>query len=519
MRNISKRFGLVRALAGVDVDIYAAEIHALCGENGAGKSTLMKILSGLLTPDEGEIFLWGTPFHGLSARQAIAQGIGMVHQHFTLVPPLSVAENIVLGCEPTRFGFLSHAEAAAAVARLEAYFSLGVDPKRPVEELTVGEKQRVEIAKALYRGAKILVLDEPTAVLTPREVRQLFDLLRRLAEGGTGIVLITHKLDEVMEASTRITVLRQGRTVARFFTANVSAPEVARAMVGENMLPSLEAGSREGRGGEPVLEVVHLTVKGRGDRPAVRDVSFEVRAGEVVGIAGVEGNGQSELVQAIVGLRRPSRGEIRILGSSPGNVRSRLASGLAHIPEDRHTQGLILDMIVAENLVLGREWEVPFLGVGRRALSQRLAPVLDRHDIRPRRPDAAIRFLSGGNQQKVVVARELGRGARVIVAAHPTRGVDVGAVARIWQEIRTARSAGAGILLVSADLDEIFALTDRVLVMYGGTIVAALETARTSADEVGLSMTGATRGAPPTPPGDTLRPNGTRAHSDNEATP
>jgi simple sugar transport system ATP-binding protein len=498
LRGVTKRFGAVLANDAVDLAVTAGEIHALCGENGAGKSTLMRIAYGLLTPDAGEVLLDGAPLPPGSPAEAIRRGLGMVHQHFALVPTLTVAENLVLGAEPRRRGLFDRRAADAAVRTLEERYALGLAPTRLVGELNVGEQQRLEIAKVLHRGARVLVLDEPTAVLTPPEVRQLFGIVRELKRAGRAVVVITHKLDEVMALSDRITVLRRGRVVARLATAETTPAAVARAMVGHDLAPDATPAAPPPEGARIVLEVAHLTVaRGRG-APAVDDVSLTVRAGEILGVAGVEGNGQTELVEALAGLT-PARGRLLLDGRALGplDVRARFAAGLAHVPEDRHRRGLVLDLTAGENLALGREDAIAApLGLWPGALARAAAPLLARYDVRPPDPAAPARAFSGGNQQKLVLARELARGARLILAAHPTRGVDVGAVARIWSELRAARGAGAAILLVSADLGEIFALADRIVVFYGGRVAATLDPRTASAEEVGRHMTGAAPGPP-----------------------
>ena len=494
LKGVTKRFGPVLAVGDVDFAAAAGEIHALCGENGAGKSTLMKILYGLLRPDAGAVLVDGVPLRRHSPAQAIDRGIGMVHPHFTLVPTLTVAENLALGREPRRLGLLDLGAARAAVLRLMERFALGLAPDRLVADLSVGEQQRVEIAKVLHRGARVLVLDEPTAVLTPPEAQQLFGILRELRAAGSAVVLITHKLDEVMQVSDRVTVMRHGRVVARLETRDTTPAAIARAMVGHEIAAEPNhTGAAPSPDVAPVLAVEDLTVETRAGVLALDHVSLELRPGEILGIAGVEGNGQTELVEALAGLRPARRGRVRLGGVDlgPAGVRARFAAGLAHVPEDRHRRGLVLDLSLAENLLLGREAEVGFFGFWPGALAARAAPVLERHDVRPARPEAAARTLSGGNQQKLVVARELGRHARVILAAQPTRGVDVGAVVRIWQDLRAARAAGAAVLLVSADLQELFTLADRLLVMYRGRVAAEVDPRTTTPEEVGLHMTGA----------------------------
>ncbi|MDQ6886420.1 MAG: ABC transporter ATP-binding protein [Gemmatimonadota bacterium] len=509
MRGIDKRFGAVRANRGASLEVAAAEIHALVGENGAGKSTLMRILAGLYTPDAGVVEVNGRDVTGWSTAQSISAGVGMVHQHFMLVPPLTIAENVVLGREPRRGVAVDMARAVLEVQGIAEQFGFAVDARRCVKELSVGEAQRVEILKTLFRGARILILDEPTAVLSPPEVRELWRVLRRLRDGGGTIVLITHKLDEVMDVSDQITVMRQGRTVGRMPTAGTTPAEIARAMVGRDVTlmqdvlqperPDVSHPVSEGSGAPPVLVVRDLVVGGPNKPRAVDGASFTIAAGEILGIAGVEGNGQTELIEALAGLRpvlsgaielRGADGAMRAITTLPVSDRGDL--GVAHIPEDRHRRGLVLDYSVADNLILGAQRRFtrgPVLDTARIAVNAR--DKTRAFDIRPADPALAARALSGGNQQKVVIAREMGSAFRVLFAAQPTRGVDVGAIEFIHAQLRAARDAGKAILLVSAELTEILALSDRIAVMYRGRIVATLARAKASQEILGPLMTGA----------------------------
>jgi general nucleoside transport system ATP-binding protein len=505
LRGIEKSFGPVAANRGADLDVAAGEIHALVGENGAGKSTLMRILSGMYGADAGTMMVNGRDVTGWATSDAIAAGVGMVHQHFMLVPTLTVAENVVLGSEITRGPVLDRAAAEDAVRALSARTGLVVPPERLVADLSVGEAQRVEILKTLYRGATILILDEPTAVLSPPEVRELWQVLRSLRDAGGTVVLITHKLDEVIDVSDSITVMRQGRTVARMPTRGATPQAIARAMVGRDVALALDADFAGPGGGGPVspgaagalLEVRNLNVAVHRRAAAVDGVTFNIAPGEILGIAGVEGNGQTELVEAIAGLRHAT-GSILLGGRDlvGASVRERGDAGLSHIPEDRHERGLILDYSVAENLILGQQHRFtrgPTLDMDRVMAHART--LIGAYDIRPTDPALPARALSGGNQQKIVVAREMARDFKVLLAAQPTRGVDVGAIEFIHARLREARDQGKAVLLVSADLAEVLALADRVAVMYGGHIVAVLPRGEATPDTVGPLMTGAERAA------------------------
>ena len=506
LTDIHKSFGPVRANRGASLEVATGEIHALVGENGAGKSTLMRILSGMFQPNGGSVEVNGKDVSGWSTAEAIRAGVGMVHQHFMLVPTLTVTENVTLGAEITKGGRLDLEKARQDVEALSQRTGLVVPSQQKVADLSVGEAQRVEILKTLYRGARVLILDEPTAVLSPQEVNELWKVLRRLRDEGGTIVLITHKLDEVMAISETITVMRQGETVGRLKTAQTSPQEIARMMVGREV----KLASRTGENGESkmengsivhsplsisALEVKNLTVANARVKNAVDDVSFSVAAGEILGIAGVEGNGQTELIEAIAGLRDARNGSISLAGTdiTRRSVRERGDLGLSHIPEDRHERGLVLEYPISDNLILGQQHRFSKRGVLDTArVATHARDLIKAYDIRPGDPALPARALSGGNQQKIVIAREMG-GARaftVLLAAQPTRGVDVGAIEFIHTRLRDARAAGKAVLLVSADLTEVLALSDRIAVMYGGKIVTIVPGASATAEKLGMHMTG-----------------------------
>jgi simple sugar transport system ATP-binding protein len=494
LRGITKRFPGVVANDHVDLDLKRGEVHALLGENGAGKSTLMNVLYGLYRPDEGEILLNGTPTSFSSAKDAIRTGIGMVHQHFMLIPVMTAAENIVLGNEPTEgHVLLDYAEARAKVEEISQTFGFHIEPDRLIEDMTVGQQQRVEIVKALYRRADILILDEPTAVLTPQEATELFAILNSLKAELMSIIFISHKLNEVLEIADRITVLRRGKIVGTVAREGATEPELARMMVGRDVVLRVEKG--EAKPAEALLEVAGLQAADDRGVPKVRGLSFQVRAGEIVGICGVDGNGQSELIDCITGLRHPVSGTVTVAGkqlTAHASPREALEAGMGHVPEDRHRRGLVLDFTLAENLVLHdfekppnakRGWLFPE-GIVRRARK-----LLRQFDVRGGGPQTRAAALSGGNQQKVVLAREIGRDPRVLLAAQPTRGLDVGAIEFVHRRLVEERDDGRAILLVSLELDEILSLSDRILVIYEGEIVGEFPPT-VSEETLGIAMTG-----------------------------
>ena len=495
LKGITKRFPGVVANDGVDFDLRTGEVHALLGENGAGKSTLMNILYGLYHPDEGEFRLNGKPLRISSPREAIDAGIGMVHQHFMLIPVMTVAENIVLAAEPTRGPFLDEHAAEARVGDLSERFGLAVRPDARVESISVGMQQRVEILKALYRGAEILILDEPTAVLTPQEAGELFEIINSLKAEGKSIIFITHKLNEVLEIADRITVLRRGRTIDTVPREGATEEGLARLMVGRDVI--LRVDKKQAEPGNPLLTVEDLQVDDERGLEAVRGISFDVRAGEIVGIAGVDGNGQSELIDAITGLRRPKAGRIVVAGEdiTRESPREALDAGVGHIPEDRQLRGLVLDFTLAENIALHDYREEPDSKYGwlfPKRLIVRARALLKEFDVRGGGPATRAGALSGGNQQKVIVAREVSRDPRVLVAAQPTRGLDVGAIEFVHRRLVEERDDGRAILLVSFELDEVLSLSDRILVIYEGQIVAEYSP-DVSEEEIGFAMVGGKR--------------------------
>jgi simple sugar transport system ATP-binding protein len=501
MRGITKRYPGVVANDHIDLDVRSGEIHALLGENGAGKSTLMNILYGLARPDEGSILLDGTVVHITGPSDAIARGIDMVHQHFMLVPVLSVAENIILGQESIRGGlFIDRKEASRRVRELGRRFGFEVDPDAKVGTLSVGWQQRVEILKALYHEARILVLDEPTAVLTPQETVEIFEVLRRLSAEGHSIIFISHKLNEVLEIADRITVIRRGRVVGQRIPAETNEDDLAELMVGREVQLVVDRG--ESHPGEVVLQVEGLEVSDDRGQKAVRGVDLEIRAGEILGIAGVAGNGQDELVEAIAGLRNPSAGRISLEGAdvTRHTPRQMNVAGFAYVPADRHRFGLVLGFPIADNMVLSSYYREPFSRNGlwnEGAVVQAGKDLIDEFDVRTPSVDATCGTLSGGNQQKVVVAREFSRPIKLLALDQPTRGLDVGSIETIHRLIIAKRDAGTAVLLVSAELDEVLELSDRVGVMYRGRIVAILDGRTADRNEVGLLMATGGQGAAP----------------------
>ena len=496
LRGITKRFPGVLANDHIGFDLRAGEVHALLGENGAGKSTLMNVLYGLYHPDEGEILINGEPVRIHSPKEAIERGIGMVHQHFMLIPVMTVAENIVLATEPRRAGvLLDYASARKRVEELASSFNFAIDPQARIENITVGQQQRVEILKALYRRADILILDEPTAVLTPQEALELFGILRGLTREGMSIVFISHKLNEVLEIADRITVLRRGKKIETLPVAGATEEGLARLMVGRDVL--LRVDKATPKPGDPLLEVEDVKVLDDRGLEAVRGVSLQVRAGEIVGIAGVDGNGQTELVEALTGLRSIQAGEFRVAGRrlTGSSTHRILESGIGHIPEDRQKRGLVLEFTLAENLAFHEFDRAPssyfgWLRPGR--LISRARRILQEFDVRGGGPQTPAKSLSGGNQQKVVVAREVANDPRVLIAAQPTRGLDVGAIEFVHRMLVEERDEGRAVLFVSLELDEIMSLSDRILVMYEGEIVGEFGPDATE-QELGVAMLGGTR--------------------------
>src|SRR5262245_5038316 len=495
MRGIRKVFPGIVANDGVDLDIRRGEVHALLGENGAGKSTLMNILYGLYRPDAGEVLLNGKPVVFQSARDAIHAGIGMVHQHFMLIPVMTVAENIVLGQEPRVGLLLDEHGAEKRVAELSKQFGLAVNPEALVSDITVGQEQRVEILKALYRGADVLVLDEPTAVLTPQEAGELFEIIKSLKADGKSIIFISHKLNEVLEIADRITVLRRGKKIETIPREGATEESLARAMVGREVL--LRVDKAPAQPGDVLLSVKDLHVFDDRGIEKVRGVSFDVRAGEIVGIAGVDGNGQTELIDAITGLQKIAGGTVSVAGQAieNANARDMLDAGVGHIPEDRQRRGLVLEFSIAENIALHDYAKAPDAKWGwlfPRRLIQRAGRLIKEFDVRGGGPLTRAGGLSGGNQQKVVAAREIARDPKVLIAAQPTRGLDVGAIEYLHARLVEERDEGRAILLISLELDEVMSLSDRILVMYEGEIVGE-HSPDVSEQEIGLEMLGGRR--------------------------
>jgi simple sugar transport system ATP-binding protein len=499
MRSITKRYPGVIANDGIDLDLHPGEIHALLGENGAGKSTLMNILYGLARPDHGEILIDGTPVTIAEPSDAIARGISMVHQHFMLVPVLSVAENILLGAEiMANPVFLDRKRASARIRELGDRFGFDIDPEAKVETLSVGAQQRVEILKALYREARILVLDEPTAVLTPQETKEIFAVLRRLSAEGRSIVFISHKLYEVLEIADRITVIRRGRVVGSRIPSQTNEEDLAELMVGREVQLVVDRGTSHP--GQPVLRVESLHARDDRGHETVRGVSFEVRAGEILGIAGVAGNGQEELVESLSGLRRPTSGKVTlggrdVTGAGPRRLQG---AGMSFVPGDRHRFGLVLSFPVEDNLVLTQYDRPPFArGILRndRAIDEWADRAIAEYDIRTPSAMVTCGTLSGGNQQKTIIAREFSRQLSVLVLDQPTRGLDVGSIEFIHRQVIARRDTGAAVLLVSAELDEVLELSDRIGVMYRGELIAMLDGPTAEKEDVGLLMATGTRSA------------------------
>jgi general nucleoside transport system ATP-binding protein len=494
MRGITKRFGEVVANNNVNLSIPSNTIHAIVGENGAGKSTIMKILYGFYTADEGELFIDGVRREIRSPHDAIALGLGMVHQHFMLVQPMTVLENIVLGAEPGNATKIDFKKAAGLIEGLSKEFGFDLDPSALVADLSVGQQQRVEVLKALYRGARILILDEPTAVLSPQEVEEFFKILRRMREQGKTIIIITHKLSEVLALSDQVTVMRDGQVVGERRTSETNWGELARLMVGRDVLLRVDKSPAHPQ--DLVLSVKNLKLGSK-----LNDISFEVRAGEIVGIAGVEGNGQTELIEALAGLQEVNDGEVNFVGRNITKLsaREKKELGISHIPEDRHRRGLLLEFDLADNTILGSHYRAPAapsrLGlIDEHAVTEKARRVISDFDVRPPMTELPARALSGGNQQKLIIGREFDLHPKLLLVSQPTRGVDIGAIEFIHRKLIELRDRGAAILLVSAELEEILSLSDRVLVMFQGRIVGKVDPNEVDQEGIGLMMTGGGEG-------------------------
>lgn len=492
-RNISKNFGNVSANCNISIHLNKGEIVAILGENGAGKSTLMNILYGLYRPDNGEILVYGEQANFFSPRDAISLGIGMVHQHFMLVESLTVTQNIILGEEPSGRWGIDYRRAHDEIVVLSKRYHLDVDPDALIRDIPVGLQQRVEILKALYRKAQILILDEPTAVLTPQEVDAFFGIVRKLREQGVSVIIITHKLEEIREISERVYILKKGEIAGEYVTKEVSSTELAKRMIGREFHLKTEEEPHRSYG-KTLFEIEDLTVLTNSRLPAVNNLSLQIRSGEIVGIAGVDGNGQEEVAEAIMGLRKAERGDI-LLDKSKINdwsVRQRIEAGIGYVPADRHGSGLVLPFSVAENILLGNQRKPEFVRYGqlrKTAVVNEATRLIDDFDIVTESPRIAAANLSGGNQQKVILAREFDRKPHFLLICQPTRGLDIGAIEYIHSQLAAMRDQGVGILLISLELDEIFALADRILVLFEGRIVNEFERNEATREEVGYSMT------------------------------
>nr|WP_208414807.1 ABC transporter ATP-binding protein [Paenibacillus castaneae] len=493
LKGITKRFSGVVANDSISFQLKRGEIHALLGENGAGKSTLMSIVFGLYQPDEGEIYVNGNPVWMDSPNKAIDLGIGMVHQHFKLVEPFTVTENIILGMEPKKGVRIDIKGASRKVKELSEQYKLDVDPMATIESISVGMQQRVEIIKTLYRGADILIFDEPTAVLTPQEISELLEIMKRLVAEGKSIVLITHKLKEIMEIADSCTIIRRGKVIETVEVAKTNPQQLAEKMVGKAV--NFKTEKQKAKPQEALLEVNDLVVKGAGGTHAIDKLSFSVRAGEIVGIAGVDGNGQTELIEAITGMCTIHSGEILLKGKRITNQSPRMISesGMSHIPQDRHKHGLVLDFTVSENTVLQTYYhpEINQHGfINTKARDAMATRLVQEFDVRTSGIDAKVRSMSGGNQQKVIIAREIDKNPQVMIAAQPTRGLDVGAIEFVHQQLIAQRDQGKAVLLVSFELEEILNVADRILVLFGGQIVGETTPETTNDQELGLMMAG-----------------------------
>jgi ABC-type uncharacterized transport system ATPase subunit len=494
LKNITKTFGNVVANDNVSIAVEPGTIHAIVGENGAGKSTIMRIAYGFYTADSGEILVDGKTVAIKNPHDAIALGIGMVHQHFMLVDTMTVAENIILGAETGSALNLDLETASENIFQLSEELKLGVKPRALIEDLSVGQQQRVELLKALYRNARLLILDEPTAVLTPQEVEEFFVILRKMRGQGKTIVIITHKLEEVLAISDNVTVMRDGKVVGNVKTSGTNAKDLARMIVGRDVLLRVE--KTEAKPADPILEIRNLTVRGK-HGTAVNDLSMTVRKGEIVGVAGIEGNGQTELIEAIAGLVPPAlvSGNMQFEGReiAHASARRRKELGIAHIPEDRHKRGLLLNSDLSENSILGVHYRPPVAAAGLisgSTVEKRVKEIIRNFDVRPPNPELAAKSLSGGNQQKLIIGREFELNPRLLLVSQPTRGVDIGAIEFIYRKLIGLRDAGTAVLLVSAELEEVTALADRLLVIREGRIVGEVNPKEVTTEEIGLMMTG-----------------------------
>lgn len=497
LAGITKRFPGLVANDSINFELRKGEIHALLGENGAGKSTLMNILFGLYQPDEGEISINGQKVVIDGAGKAIELGIGMVHQHFKLVQPFTVAENIVLGNEPTKGMSINYKQANEKVRSISEQYGLKVDPTVRIQDITVGMQQRVEILKTLYRGADILIFDEPTAVLTVQEIEELIEILRHLSAEGKSIILITHKLKEVMALADRVTVIRRGKVIRTVETADTNERQLAELMVGRDV--NFTVAKEQAKLGDVVLKVDNLRMKGEGGKNVLDGISLEVRAGEILGIAGVDGNGQSEFIQAITGMLKVNGGSVKLNAQDVTNGTPREVSlaGVGHIPEDRHKHGLVLDFSLSENMILGSYFK-PEFGKGGfidfKAMDVVSEKLVKEFDVRGSGIHAAARSLSGGNQQKAIIARELWKDPDLLIAVQPTRGLDIGAIEYVHKRLVQARNEGKAVLLVSFELDELYALSDRIVVMYEGKLMGEVDASQRDDQKLGLLMAGDTSG-------------------------
>ncbi|MEB9681255.1 heme ABC transporter ATP-binding protein [Bacillus thuringiensis serovar pingluonsis] len=495
MNNITKVFPGIVANDDITLQVKQGEIHALLGENGAGKSTLMNVLFGLYQPEQGEIKIKGNPVKIINPNIANDLGIGMVHQHFMLVHNFTVTENIILGNEPKKNGKIAVEEAAKEIKQLSEQYGLAVDPHAKIEDISVGMQQRVEILKTLYRGAEILIFDEPTAVLTPQEIHELIQIMKKLVQEGKSIILITHKLKEIMEVCDRCTIIRKGKGIGTVNVAETDEHKLAELMVGRQV--NFKTEKIEAKPKEEVLSIANLIVHDTRKLPAVKGLDLTVRAGEIVGIAGIDGNGQSELIEAITGLRKVESGSIAIKGKEITNwpVRRITEEGIGHIPEDRHKHGLVLDFSVRDNIVLQTYYKNPFSKKGIlnfSKITQKAKALIEQFDVRTPSEQTLARALSGGNQQKAIIAREVDRNPDLLIAAQPTRGLDVGAIEFIHKKLIEQRDNGKAVLLLSLELDEILNVSDRVAVIYEGKIVAIVDAKETNEQQLGLLMAGGT---------------------------